>query len=167
MGQPFVGECRMVGFNFGPVNWMICQGQVLAISSNTALYTLIGTTYGGDGQTTFQLPNLQGRVPLHQGSSFVIGQPGGSETVTLATQHLPSHNHPLFGSSVNGVANNLQGTVLAGCATPVYVASPNPAEAMSASAVTSVGGSQPHDNRQPYLALNWIISLFGVFPSQS
>jgi microcystin-dependent protein len=166
MGQPFVGECRLVGFNFAPVGWQTCQGQTLSISDNNALYTLIGTTYGGNGQTTFVLPNLQGRVPLHQGPSFVVGQYGGSETVALTTQQLPSHNHPLSGSSINGVSNNIQGTVLAASATPVYVANPNPGETMGASAVTNLGGSQPHDNLQPYLALNWIISLFGVFPSR-
>jgi len=166
MSQPFVGECRMVGFNFAPAGWMICQGQILAISDNPTLYNLIGTTFGGNGTTTFGLPNLQGAVPIHQGGGYVLGAKGGAESVTLTTQQLPIHSHPLMASNSNGTANNFQGTVLAACPTPVYLANPNPTIAMSPSAVTNVGGNQPHNNVQPYLTLNWIISLFGIYPIQ-
>jgi microcystin-dependent protein len=167
MSQPFVGECRPVGFNFAPVGWAQCLGQLVPISQNDTLFNLIGTTFGGDGQQTFGLPNLQGRVPIHQGAGYVLGQLGGVENVTLTTQQLPLHSHPLMASSSNGTANNFLNSVLAASPTPVYLANPNPTIAMSPSAVTNTGGNQPHNNIQPYLTLNWIISLFGIYPSQN
>jgi microcystin-dependent protein len=163
--NPYIGECRLVGFNFAPAGWLICQGQLLPIDQYTALFQLIGTTYGGDGQTTFAPPNLQGRAPVHQTTGFVVGQVGGSESVTLTTQQLPVHGHPLLGSSVNGTANNFAGSVLAASPTPVYVANHAPDKAMNGLAVSNSGGSQPHNNLQPYLTMTWVISLFGVFPS--
>ena len=165
MGQPYVGECRLVGFSFAPVGWSICQGQLVPISENDTLFNLIGTTYGGDGQSTFQLPNLQGRAPIHQGSGFVIGQAAGVETVQLNVNQIPSHTHQLYGSSDNGTANNFPGSVLAQSPTPVYVANPNPTAAMNASAVTHAGGNQYHENLQPYLTMTWIISLYGIYPT--
>jgi microcystin-dependent protein len=169
MSQPFIGECRMVGFNFAPSGWLICQGQLAAIADYTALYTLIGTTYGGNGQSNFGIPNLQGRVPVHQGQGLVVGQYGGQETVALTIQQLAAHSHPLLASSSNGTSNNLQNSVLTGGPNVVYITNPAqpPPKAMKATALTNAGGSQPHDNLQPYLALNWVISLFGVFPSAS
>jgi microcystin-dependent protein len=169
MSSPFVGECRLVGFNFAPVGWAMCQGQLVPISDNQTLFQLIGTTYGGDGQNTFGLPDLQGRVPIHFGSNlgvtFSIGQKGGVEAVTLSSPQMPIHNHPLMASSANGNSNFVQGNVLAANATQVYVNNPTPLRAMNPSAITSVGGSQPHDNLQPYLTMSWIISLVGIYPS--
>jgi microcystin-dependent protein len=172
MSDPFIGECRLVAFNFPPNGWRMCAGDVLDISSNTALFQLIGTTYGGDGQQTFQLPDLQGRVPLHQGSfeggPFTIGQRGGSENVTLTTQQMPTHNHPLIASNVNGNSNFPQNNVLAPAATQVYVSSPSPLQAMRQSAaITPAGSNAPHNNLQPYLTMTWVISLYGVFPTQN
>jgi microcystin-dependent protein len=171
MSQPFVGECRLVGFNFAPVGWMTCSGQLLSISENSTLFQLIGTTYGGDGQQTFGLPDLQGRVPIHQGSNagvtLVIGQKGGVENVTLTTQQMPTHSHPLQASGSNGNANAPQNNVLAGNAIQVYVSNPTPLRAMNPVAITMAGGSLPHSNLQPYLTMNWVISLFGIFPSQN
>jgi microcystin-dependent protein len=174
MGQPFVGEVRLVAFNFPPNGWMMCQGQLLPISENETLFNLIGTTYGGDGQSTFQLPDLQGRVPIHQGNgpggvNFTIGEKAGVESVTLTTQQIPIHSHPLLGSSANGNSNFPQGNVLAANPTFVYVTTgpPNANKAMNAVAITPQGGSQPHDNLQPYLTMSWVISLFGIFPSQT
>ncbi|MBR0757584.1 phage tail protein [Bradyrhizobium jicamae] len=167
MSQPFVGEIRMFGGNFAPVGWMLCQGQTLPISGNEVLFQLIGTTYGGDGQSTFNLPNLQGRLPMHQGSSFVMGQSAGVESVTLTTQQLPVHSHALSASLNNATSSTVAGNVVGVVgATQIYreVAAASP---MAAQACTPTGGSQPHDNMQPYLAINFIISLFGVFPSQT
>jgi microcystin-dependent protein len=166
MAQAYVGECRLVGFNFGPYGWLICQGQILPISQYEALFNLIGTTYGGNGASNFQLPDLRGRVPVHQGQGLVIGQPGGMESVTLITQQLPSHSHALQALNGNGTSNNLTNAVLAQSPTPVYVApNPNPDKAMNSLAITNTGNSLPHENRQPFLAMNWIISLFGIFPT--
>ena len=173
MSQPYVGECKMVGFNFPPVSWMMCAGQILPISQYELLFALIGTTFGGDGQSTFQLPDLRGRVPIHQGTVpggpvFTLGQPGGTEQVTLNQQQLPAHTHALMASNTNGTSNQVQGAALAVTTTRVYRAtSPNPTSAMNSNAITTVGGSLPHENRQPYLAINWVISLFGIFPSPS
>jgi microcystin-dependent protein len=171
MGQPYVGECRLVGFSCAPVGWSICNGQTLPISQYETLFSLIGTTYGGNGQTNFQLPNLQSRVPVHQGGGMVIGQPGGQETVTLNVQQIPGHNHPLMATNSPATVAQVQGNIPATAANsgnPVYNAiSPAPSAAMNSNAVTQTGGSQPHNNLQPYLALNWIISLFGIYPSKS
>jgi microcystin-dependent protein len=171
MSSPFAGECRLVGFNYAPVGWAMCQGQLVPISENDVLFNLLGTTYGGDGQQTFGLPDLQGRVPIHQGSnlgvSFVPGQKAGVENVTLTTQQIPIHNHPLTASGVNGNSNFVQGNLLAGNPTQVYVSVPAPLRAMNGNAITFVGGSQPHTNLQPYLTMNWVIALFGIFPSQT
>ena len=167
MSQPYVGECRLVGFNFAPVDWLMCQGQLLAISQYETLFNLIGTTYGGDGQQTFQLPDLRGRSPIHQGSGMVVAQIGGTENVTLNVQQLPIHNHGLQGSGINGTSNNFAGGVLAQCPTPVYRSNQAPTKALNLSSVSNTGSSVPHNNLQPYLTMTWIISLFGVYPSQS
>jgi microcystin-dependent protein len=167
MGQPFVGECRMVGFNFNPVGWMFCQGQVVPISEYETLFNLIGTTYGGDGVNNFQLPDLRGRAAVHQGPGMPLGQVAGTESVNLTTQQLPTHRHPLQGSSNAGTANNVQNNVLANSPNAVYSDTANPLINMNNNAVSMVGGNLPHENRQPFLTINWIISLFGIFPSQS
>jgi microcystin-dependent protein len=167
MGQPFVGEIRMFGGNFAPAGWMLCQGQQLAISENDVLFQLIGTTYGGDGQSTFNLPNLQGRLPMHQGSNFIMGQMAGAETVTLTTQQLPIHSHPMAASLNNAASSTVTGNVVGQVgATQIYREVPA-ASPMASQACTPTGGSQPHDNMQPFLCINFIISLFGVFPSQT
>ena len=179
MGSPFVGEIRMVGFNFAPVGWAFCNGQLLAISQNLTLFALIGTTYGGDGQTTFQLPDLQGRIPINQGqapglSNYVIGQRAGSESVALGTNQLPQHGHSLQANSDVASSANPTGGYLARASipslpsrgVPVY-APASAAAAMNALAIAFSGATQPHDNMMPFQCVNFIISLFGIFPSQN
>lgn len=165
MGTPFVGEIRMFAGNFAPQGWQLCQGQLLAISENETLFNLIGTTYGGDGQETFAVPNLQSRVPVHVGPGFSQGQSGGAESVTLTTSQLPAHSHvPQAAASGNQAspANGLWAATTAAMYTAQAPDSPlNPV------AIGSAGGSQPHDNMLPYLVINFIISLFGIFPSQT
>jgi microcystin-dependent protein len=169
MSTPYVGEVRLVGFNFAPVGWEFCAGQTMSIAQYETLFNLIGTTYGGDGQSTFDLPDLQGRIPIHQGSNggitYVIGQTGGVENVTIGINQYPNHNHSLQGSlAPASVSNPTNGTV--GSGLRAYSTAP-PAAPMNSAMLGMAGGSQPHDNLQPFLVLNWIISLFGVFPSQS
>lgn len=165
MAQPYVGEIRMFAGNFAPAGWAFCDGSLVAISENDTLFNLIGTTYGGDGQTTFGLPDLRGRLPVHQGNGFVIGQAGGAEEVTLSVQQIPAHNHAVTASQNLAGAltptNNVTGQV---GATQIYLESP-PGSAMSSLAVSFTGGSQPHTNFQPYLCVSFIISLFGIFPT--
>jgi microcystin-dependent protein len=169
MSQPFIGEVRAVGFNFPPVGWATCNGALQSIAENSTLFNLIGTTYGGDGQSTFGLPDLQGRIPIHQGSNgvstYVIGQLGGVENVTITLNQFPTHTHPLQGSSSVAGSNIPTGNTLGGVS--AYSAAAPTLALNNATIGFSGGGSQPHDNLQPYLVLNWIISLFGIFPSQS
>ncbi len=167
MPQPYVGEIRMFGGNFAPAGWMFCEGQLLPISENETLFNLIGTTYGGDGQSTFALPDLRGRIPIHQGNGMILAQTGGVESVTLTVAQMPGHSHPLLASADQNNTLNPGGNVLGAplTATPFFAATP--ALALSGQAITSVGGSQPHDNFQPYLCVSFIISLFGIFPSPS
>jgi microcystin-dependent protein len=169
MAQPYVGEIRMFGGNFAPVGWMFCDGQLLPISENEILFQLIGTTYGGDGESTFQLPNLQSRVPIHMGSNagqtFNLAQAAGVESVTLTVQQLPVHSHVLTGSTGNASDPNPSGNVLATSTVVQPYAVESVAGNLAVNAVTPIGGSQPHDNLQPYLCVNFIISLFGIFPS--
>src|SRR5438067_10509254 len=168
MAQPYVGEIRMFPGNFAPAGWMFCSGQLLAISENETLFNLIGTTYGGDGQETFALPNLQSRVPIHQGNGFALAETGGVESVTLTVQQIPAHTHALLASTAAGAQNNPSNQVIA--ASPsikLFIDDTSDSTLNNAAAVTPVGGSQPHDNLQPYLTINFIISLFGIFPSQT
>ena len=161
---PYIGEIRMFAGNFAPAGWMFCDGQAMPISENDALFVVLGTTYGGDGEETFNLPNLKGRLPMHQGNSHIIGETGGVTDVTLTIQQIPIHTHALIGSQDNGgqatPANNILGgsTVI----TPYGIDSPT--AAMAPTSVSPIGGSQPHTNLQPYLCINFIISLFGEFP---
>lgn len=171
MAQPYVGEIRLFAGNFAPAGWMFCDGALVPISENETLFQLIGTTYGGDGQTTYNLPDLRGRVPIHQGSGaglsgHVIGEMGGSEAVTLTSTQIPQHTHALRASSAlsNGSAGG--GGALAATAVNIY-GSGDPTTPMAAQAVASVGGSQPHQNMAPFVGINYIISLFGIFPSPS
>ena len=167
MSQPYVGEIRMFGGNFAPAGWMFCEGQLLPISENETLFNLIGTTYGGDGQSTFALPDLRGRVPLHVGSGFVQAQNGGVESVTLTVNQIPAHSHPLIATESNANDANAPGNVLAQASSFFPYINVNGAAAMAAAAIGNDGGNQPHDNFQPYLCIDFIISLFGVFPSPS
>ena len=165
MAQPYVGEIRIFAGNFAPAGWMFCDGQLLSISENETLFQLIGTTYGGDGQNTFALPDLQGRLPLHQGNGFVLAQSGGVETVTLQTQQIPAHAHAMVASTAPGTQNSPSNSVTASSSSILLYIQDVTDSDLAASAVSPIGGSQPHDNFQPYLCVNFIISLFGIFPS--
>jgi len=163
----------MFGGNFAPAGWALCQGQLLAISENDALFNLIGTTYGGDGQNTFALPDLQSRVPMHQGTNqgqtFVLGEAAGSEAVTLTTAQTPVHTHGMFGTANNGTATTPTNNVPATAAevTVFPYGADNPPTTLGANALGPVGGNQPHENRQPFLVINFIIALFGIYPTQN
>jgi microcystin-dependent protein len=167
---PYVGQLLLVPYNFAPSGWMFCQGQLLPISEYSTLFNLIGTTYGGDGQSTFALPDLRGRTPIHQGtgaglSSYVIGQIGGVENVTLNGNQIPVHSHQAYGSSQAASTVSPAGAVPASGQTMYRTgATPFP---LSPTVCSIAGGNVPHDNLQPYLTMNWIISLFGIYPSQS
>jgi len=164
MSEPFVGEIRMFGGNFAPVGWAACDGALLAIAQNDALFALIGTTYGGDGQTTFALPDLRGRIPIHQGSGHTLGEISGVETVTLLSTQIPSHNHSLVGSTAAAVSRNPTGNILAHTTRAIY--GTGSLAAMGNGSVRPAGGALPHDNLQPYLCVTFIIALLGIFPSQ-
>lgn len=165
MAQPYVGEIRMFGGNFAPAGWMFCNGQLLPISENETLFQLIGTTYGGDGQETFALPNLQGRAPVHQGNGMILAESAGVESVTLTTQQIPSHNHAMVCSTVTAQNPQPKDGMLAQMATLQPYASDTAQQQLSAKSLLPTGGSQPHENMQPYLCVSFIISLFGIFPS--
>jgi microcystin-dependent protein len=172
MAQPYVGEVRMFAGNFAPNGWMFCEGQTLPISENEVLFQLIGTTYGGDGEETFNLPNLASRIPIHMGTgpdgtTYQIGEMAGTEQETLTVQQIPTHTHPLMGSSNAADTPNPQSGIPAtGVISQLYWGDP-PDTNCSAQAISATGGSQPHENTQPFLCINFIISLFGVFPSQT
>lgn len=164
MASPYVGEIRMFGGNFAPAGWAFCSGQLLPISENDVLFNLIGTTYGGDGQETFALPNLQSRVPMHVGNGTTIGEAAGTETVTLTTQQMPQHTHVLAAGGGGANSTDPTNNVVAKPSKNLY--RPGPASvAMDPTAVTVAGGNQPHDNMQPYVGINFIISLYGIYPS--
>ena len=176
MSSPYIGEIRMFGGNFNPNGWAFCDGTTLAISENPTLFQLIGTTYGGDGQSTFNLPDLRGRVPIHMGTarsgtSYVIGQSAGVESVTLTTNQIPVHNHALQATASQpsltplGALPATANSTLPG--TNVYGASTGNGTSLVSTTIQGTGGNQPHDNIQPYLCINFIISLFGIFPSQN
>ncbi len=169
MAQPYVGEIRMFGGNFAPAGWAFCRGQLLPISENETLFQLIGTTYGGDGQSTFALPDLQSRVPIHMGTAssgttYQLAETGGVESVTLTVQQIPIHTHAMMASNDIPNQNTPAGNVTGQAASKIYRAG-NPSVFLNPNAVAPAGGSQPHENLQPYLAISFIISLFGIFPS--
>jgi microcystin-dependent protein len=157
----------MFAGNFAPAGWMFCEGQLLPISENDILFTLIGTTYGGDGQSTFALPDLRGRIPVHQGNGFILAETGGSEEVTLTVQQIATHNHAFLGSNDIASTPNPETNVVARSSTVNAYIITAPTVAMSPLILGSVGGSQPHTNFQPYLCVDFIISLFGIFPPPS
>lgn len=167
MAQPYVGEIRMVGFSFPPVGWVVCNGQQLAISENETLFQLIGTTFGGDGQEVFNVPDLQGRVPMHMSQNNVLGEQAGVESVTLTAQQTPVHTHPMVATSSLATSAIPTSLVLAQSAQGSAYQLDDPNVSMSPNSITPAGGSQPHDNLQPYLCVTFVISLFGIFPSQT
>lgn len=167
MAQPYVGEIRMFAGNFAPAGWMFCDGQLLPISENETLFLLIGTTYGGDGQSTFALPDLRSRVPIHQGNGFILAETGGAEETTLTVNQIPAHSHPLLATTNAADTANVQNALPAtGLVSELYWGDPPDANC-SPLAISPVGGSQPHTNIQPYLCIDFIISLFGIFPNPS
>jgi microcystin-dependent protein len=167
VAQPYVGEIRMFAGNFAPAGWAFCSGQLLAISENDVLFQLIGTTYGGDGQETFGLPNLQSRIPVHWGGSVVLAQTGGVETVTLTQQQMPVHTHPIVGAATPGNQVTPIGNLSANSTSVKPYISEDQDGNFAAAAISADGGNQPHDNMMPFLVVNYIISLFGIFPSQT
>ena len=178
MTQPFIGQIQPYGFNFAPKNWALCNGQILSIAQNTALFSLLGTTYGGNGQTTFALPNLQSRVPMHYGTftgnTYVLGEQSGEEQVTLLITELPSHNHSFNGSSGAANAgtvgpNQVLATSTGGGGQPDNFYSPDssPMQPLNPNSIQPAGGNQAHNNLQPYLATNWCICLYGIYPSRN
>jgi microcystin-dependent protein len=167
MSEPYVGEIRPVGFNFQPNGWSFCDGSLLPISSNTVLFTLIGTTYGGDGVQTFALPNLLGRVPVGQGGNFIPGQQAGEESVIVNIEEMPAHNHLISANSAQGnQLKAINGYPAVSSNRNVYGV-PDGTTTLLADSLSISGSAQPHENRQPLLAINFVISLFGVFPSQN
>jgi microcystin-dependent protein len=165
MAQPYVGEIRMFAGNFAPAGWMFCEGALLPISENETLFQLIGTTYGGDGQSTFQLPDLRGRLPIHFGGGFTLAETGGAEQVTLTVAQIPAHSHPLTAAQATGDQISPAGNIPANSSNVTPYINDVAAAPMAASAIAPTGGSQPHSNLQPYLCVDFIISLFGIFPS--
>jgi microcystin-dependent protein len=171
MAEPYLGEIQMFGGNFAPRGWMFCNGQLLPIQNNEALFALIGTTYGGDGTTTFALPDLRGRAPIHQGfgggASYVIGQAAGTETVTLLASDMPAHTHGLQASTAPATSTDPAGRSLASStALDAYTSSGDALVAMNVAAIGNAGNGLPHENMAPYVAINFIIALEGIFPSR-
>jgi microcystin-dependent protein len=164
MSDPFIGEIKVISFNFPPKGWAFCNGQLLQINQNQALFSILGTTYGGDGRTTFALPNFQARMPIHQGNGFTLGEKGGEVAHTLTINEMPAHNHPAMAAATT-TGPSPANSVWAPPGQVAYAASPN--GTMAAAAISNTGGSQPHNNEAPYLVLNFIIALVGIFPSQN
>ena len=167
MAEPFLSEIRIFSFNFPPKGWAFCNGQLLPINQNQALFALLGTTYGGNGQTNFALPNLQGRLPIHEGSGHTLGEAAGASAVTITQQTMPQHLHFLNGTTTTGSQAPVANAVPATIGATIYSKNISNLVAFDASSVTSVGGSQPHTNMMPYLVLNFCIALQGIFPSQN
>ncbi len=165
MAEPFLAEIKIVSFNFPPRGWAFCDGQLMAISQNQALFSLLGTTFGGDGRTTFGLPNLQGRIPFHSGNGFVLGQAGGEEAHTLSLSEMPAHTHPVSASGSSATLTVGSNAYMAASSANPYGVSPG--ATMNPASVSVSGGSQPHPNMPPYLTMNFIIALQGIFPSRN
>ena len=164
MSEPFLGEIKIISWNFPPKGWTFCDGQLLPINQNQALFSILGTTYGGDGMRTFGLPNLQGRTPFHVGNGIVLGEMGGETTHTLNISELPAHTHVPAATSGPPTVGSASGNSWAGAAN-LYNATPG--GAMNPQSIPVVGGNQPHENMSPYLVLNFVIALQGIFPSQN
>lgn len=166
MSEPFLAEIRMVGFNFAPRGWAFCDGQILPINQNQSLYSLLGTTYGGDGRTSFALPELRGRTPIHVGNSHQLGQKSGEETQTLSLNEMPAHGHTAIASNSDAVGDMPTNNILARPGAGVYAAF-NSGKNMAGQMIGTSGGGQAHNNMQPYLAVNFCIALQGLFPSRN
>jgi microcystin-dependent protein len=172
MSQPFVGEIRMFGGSFAPAGWAFCSGQIMPISENDTLFNLIGTTYGGDGQETFGLPDLQGRIPIHAGqgsglSPYILGEKAGTENVTLTTQQLPNHSHTVLASADPASSTQAAGNITAATNQLKIYTENATSKVFAPNTLSVVGGSQPHENMMPFLVITFIISLFGIFPTQN
>lgn len=165
MSTPFLAEIKIISWNYAPRGWAFCNGQFLPINQNQALFSLLGTTYGGNGQTTFALPDFRSRIPIHVGDGFLLGQAAGKEFHTLATGEMPAHNHTVSASNNVGTLNTPTGNIFAPSNVAFYQTTAN--NTLIPSEITNVGGNQPHENRQPFLVLNFIIALQGIFPSQN
>ncbi|MBR0869708.1 phage tail protein [Bradyrhizobium tropiciagri] len=166
MSEPFLSEIRMMSFNFPPKGWAMCNGQILPVNQNQALFSLLGDVYGGNGQTTFGLPNLQGRVPIHTGSGFELGQHSGEQGHTLTTAEMPKHSHLVNVTNSNGTVPTNAGGWL-GAFNNGYTPPANPTTSLRPETISIVGGNQAHNNMQPYLTINFSIALQGIFPSQN
>ncbi|HEY8189010.1 MAG TPA: tail fiber protein [Pyrinomonadaceae bacterium] len=166
MSQPFLGEIKIISWNFAPKGWAFCNGQFLPINQNQALFSILGTTYGGNGQTTFALPDFRGRIPIHQGQGFIIGQKGGEEFHTVNQQEMPAHSHVLQGTKTAAATSTLNANMFAQASGGIY-GNPSNLTSILPTTITNVGGNQPHENRQPFLVLNFIIALQGIFPSRN
>jgi microcystin-dependent protein len=175
MSEPYIGEIRMFGGNFAPVGWMFCAGQGLPISENDALFNLIGVAYGGDGQSTFNLPDLRGRVPMHQGNGYTLAEMSGTETVTLTTAQIPVHNHGALTTAKAGTSSTPSDTIFAdtgpagitNMTTYLPFDGNSGQQPLNPNMITQMGSNQPHDNMQPFLTVNFILSLYGIYPSQN
>lgn len=167
MSEPFIAEIRIMSFNFAPRGWALCNGQILQINQNQALFALLGTTYGGDGRTTFALPNLQGRAPVHPGNSIVLGELSGEENHTLLGTEMPAHTHTAVGASVAGDVPVPTGALLAAEPSQLYAPPNANLVTLTGGTINQTGGSQPHNNMMPYLTLNFCIALIGIFPSRN
>jgi len=168
MSEPFLSEIKIVSFNFPPKGWALCNGQFLPINQNQALFALLGTTYGGNGQTTFALPNLRGRVPIHFGGAHTLGETAGSTSVTVNIEQLPTHLHAMMSTTQNATVDTPANTeTLATASINLYRTQQTTPVAMEPGIISNVGGSQPHNNMMPYLVLNFIIALQGIFPSRN
>ena len=167
MGTPFMAEIRIISFNFAPKGWSLCNGQLLPINQNQALFSLLGTSFGGNGQTTFGLPDFRGRTGIGAGQSFIVGQSGGEEFHTLIQSEMPAHNHFVQGQPANASSGNPVGNFLAGIPTFAYTPTVSNLTTLNPSVVSNTGGSQPHENRQPFLVLAFMIAIQGTFPSRN
>jgi len=167
MAEPFLSEIRIMSFGFPPKGWALCDGQLLPINQNQALFSLLGTTYGGDGRVNFGLPNLQGRAPIHMGSGHTLGERGGEQGHTLSISEIPTHTHSLVGTSSTGTLIIAAGNLLGTSPSQMYQTPDSNLAAMNAASIANVGGSQAHLNMQPFLVLNFSIALQGIFPSQT
>jgi microcystin-dependent protein len=165
MSEPFLGEIKIISWNFPPKGWAFCNGTLLPINQNQALFSILGVTYGGDGMRTFGLPNLQGRTPVHVGNGIVLGEMGGETSHTLNISELPAHNHVPVGSKADSTSSSGAGNLWARNNASPYAGTPN--TAMSPQSITVVGGNQPHENMSPYLVLNFVVALQGIFPLQN